>query len=136
MSHAVQPYVRALEERVGFALDEPFEEAYEFVVDDRQTVAVTLDAEAGTARIVTMVDNTSNRLSRGLLMRLLEFNFPNNATAGATLCALNGASNLKLVNQFALAAVTPKELADTALAQGRAALGLTKWIVEQRAQDA
>jgi hypothetical protein len=136
MPHDVQPYLRAIEERIGFQLDEPFDSAYEFVVDDKQNVAVTLDADAGSVRIVTMVDNTSNRLSRDLLMRLLEFNFPNNSTAGATLCALNGASNLKLVNQFALAAVTPNELAETAVAQGRAALGLTKWIVEQRAHDA
>ena len=135
MPNDLQPYLSAIEERVGFKLDEPFDSAYEFVVDDKQNVAVTLDANSGTARIVTMVDNTSNRMSRPLLVRLLEFNFPNSATAGATLCAQGGTSNLKLVNEFVLAAITPKELAETALAQGRAALKLTDWIVEQRAHE-
>lgn len=136
MSHDVQPFLGALEDRIGFKLDEPLEGAYEFVVDGAQPVAVTLDAQAGRARIETTVDNTSHRLPRALLARLLEFNFPGNATAGATLCALDGASHLTLVNQFPLDAITPKELAETAMAQGRAALGLTRWIVEQRAQGA
>lgn len=132
----VLPYLRALEEFTGFKLGEPCDEVHEFVVDDVQSVAIAFDGEGGVARIVSLVDNASNRLSDALLARLLEFNFPNNSTAGATLCAMNGTTNLKLVNQFPLSAIAPKALAATALAQGRAAIGLTKWIVEQRAQNA
>ena len=129
------PFLTAIEDRIGFKLDEPFEAAYDFIVDDLQTVSIYLDETAGRVRIETHVENSSNRLSQQLLTRLLEFNFPGNATAGATLGTRPDGNALKLINDFDAASIDPRAFADIALAQRRAAIGVTKWIVAQRMQD-
>jgi hypothetical protein len=130
----VGPYLRALEGLVGFELGEPDGDVFEFVIDDEQPVSFRLDALGGAAEIVTLISGASSQLAPPLLARLLEFNFPNNSMAGAMVCVTPGGHDLQLVNHFTLSSISPQALAETALAQGMAAITVAKWLIEQQAE--
>lgn len=136
MSIDLARYREALQEFTGVAANAFAGETLEFTVEGIQSVAVTLDGAAETARVVSVVDHASKELSQSLLTRLLEFNFPNDATAGAILCATAGGDSLALVNIFPLASIAPRALASIAIGQGRAALRMSRWIAAQEIADA
>jgi hypothetical protein len=131
----IHRYRQALEDVSGVAFGAASGDTHEFIVDGEQPVSVTFDSEADTARIISPVNHDAKRLPRAVLVRLLEFNFPNDAVAGGSLCLARGQSRLDLVNVFSLGAADPLTVAEVAIAQGRAALGVSHWIAgEETAQ--
>jgi hypothetical protein len=132
----LRPFVAAIEERIGFTLDEPLDGAYGIVVDGIQMVNVRLDADSATATISAPVNAGSRGLPRRILAELLEFNFPSNQTAGATLGAEPGSDSLELINDFSLRAIRPDVLANIVAAQGKAAIDVNRWINRRLARPA
>ena len=120
-------YAKEVAGLLGVNIEPVSDQAFTVEVAGRQNVRLTFDSANKSVRVYAPVKSASLGLPESILAKLLERNFSDSDCAGATLAVADDGAVLAWINHFTLSSITPKTLAEIAVAQGAAAVRLDEW---------